>query len=336
MFGSFKFSVYFFLLLSLYSCTERKSRKLHQKENHSSDSIPKAKSFPLLASSFIDTIQQPDSSTTYLKTIESICRSMIQDQLDANRVESVSLYFEDLNSGRTFSIHPDITYAPASLLKLSVLLAYLKIEENQPDIRFREIPVYIVSDMQTNSDADENTPVTYSSNRGYSVDELCKNMISHSDNSATQSLLMYLDANYPGLLENLEKELEASIPANASNNENIIKAGHFAGMLRALYYGNYLRPDLAQRALEILCSSRYMQGFRKNIPSNTPIAHKFGIRYPREDHPEDFTQLHETGIIYLNKRPFILSVMTKGNGIPEQRKVIQEISGTLYQHLTQH
>jgi beta-lactamase class A len=53
--------------------------------------------------------------------------------------------------------------------------------------------------------------------------------------------------------------------------------------------------------------------------------HKFG-----EAGNQFEKQLHETGIIYLNSNPYLLSVMTKGKDNAQLSKLIGEISAAVY------
>ena len=66
------------------------------------------------------------------------------------------------------------------------------------------------------------------------------------------------------------------------------------------------------------------------MPSDIQIAHKFGERgIARVGKPEQ-KQLHDCGIVYYPKRPYLLCVMTRGEDFDKQARIIQDISKIVY------
>jgi hypothetical protein len=61
------------------------------------------------------------------------------------------------------------------------------------------------------------------------------------------------------------------------------------------------------------------------IPKDVVVARKFG-----EAFRSNKRELHESGIIYCNKRPYILIVMTKGANQINQVSFISAISETIF------
>jgi hypothetical protein len=60
------------------------------------------------------------------------------------------------------------------------------------------------------------------------------------------------------------------------------------------------------------------------------VAHKFGERESRDLQGNTSYQLHDCGVVYYPKRPFLLCVMTKGTDSDVLTKVIQDISQSIY------
>ncbi len=59
-----------------------------------------------------------------------------------------------------------------------------------------------------------------------------------------------------------------------------------------------------------------------------PIAHKFG-----ESGTPIEMQLHESAIVYLKNKPYLLTVMTKGKDNKTLSKLIGEISAVTYKNM---
>lgn len=63
----------------------------------------------------------------------------------------------------------------------------------------------------------------------------------------------------------------------------------------------------------------------QGLPENTKIAHKFG-----EMGDATTRQLHESGFIYINNTPYLLTIMTKGYDITKLPAVISELTKITY------
>jgi hypothetical protein len=56
----------------------------------------------------------------------------------------------------------------------------------------------------------------------------------------------------------------------------------------------------------------YNDGLKAGIPANIELAHKFGERGIIGMNGREQKQLHDCGIIYYPKHPYILCIMTRG------------------------
>jgi len=262
--------------------------------------------------------------------------SFFQVSLANVNIKGASLHFTDLTSQQSFSINGDLKFVPASLLKLPILIAIYKMEELRPGTLKKQISHFSTLHNEKNSNLIENEFFHYQQNKIYTVEEYLAVMIRYSDNDATSSLLNFLDSIQPGFLEKVEEELQASIPNTSTNVDDIVHVHHFATFLNVLYECKYLNPSNSNKALELLNTSRYPLGFRKKLPSSLPIAHKFGVRFTENNtNSKPSIQLHQVAIIYHPKRPFLLSVMTKGSNIEDLRTVLQEAAFLTYSYLDQ-
>lgn len=60
--------------------------------------------------------------------------ALIEEKKKLNWATHVSVYFRDLNNGLGFSIHDQEKFSPASMLKVPLLIAYLKWAEMNPEL----------------------------------------------------------------------------------------------------------------------------------------------------------------------------------------------------------
>jgi hypothetical protein len=94
---------------------------------------------------------------------------------------------------------------------------------------------------------------------------------------------------------------------------------------RVLFNASYLSKDSSEKALKLLSESTFTKGLVAGIPSGVSISHKFGERVMG-----DTRQLHDCGIVYLPKQPYLLCIMTRGKDFDQLAGVISEISKKVY------
>lgn len=226
---------------------------------------------------------------------------------------SVSVYVRDLNNGPWFSIDGDEKFIGASLLKIPVLIAYMRKAEMDPSILNSsfEYNKVLDSDVQYYKPSKE-----IQLGQKYTVNDLLNYMIINSDNNAA----IYLASS---LTDNEIKNVFSSVGLDSPvySTEYPVTTRSYAGFFRVLYNSSYLTKDYSEKALEILTKTDFREGLRKYIPSNILIANKFGIR---ED--QNLKQLHDCGIVYYPKHPYLICVMTKGDNFPNLSSVISNIS----------
>lgn len=248
--------------------------------------------------------------------------SFIEMQLQNGIVQEFSLYYRDLHDGPWFGINDDRAYNPASMMKVPVMIAWLKRAETDPGVLTRTM-IYDGVDM----DSRQNIRPKYmvSAGKSYTVEELLHYMVNYSDNNA--ALLLYNDLN----TEEINAVLDGTDVDNHINgNYNSITVHGYSGFFRILYNATYLNHDMSEKALSIL-SYEDFQGIAAGVPAGIMVASKFG-----EFNEEGFknrAQLHEFGIVYHPKHPYILGIMTIGNDLEKQREVLRDISRLIYQEV---
>lgn len=68
------------------------------------------------------------------KPLEETIEWYIQEKLSQKSAKNISVYYREIDSGRWFGVNENEMYTPASLYKVPIMIAYLKIAEKKPNI----------------------------------------------------------------------------------------------------------------------------------------------------------------------------------------------------------
>ena len=114
-----------------------------------------------------------------------------------------------------------------------------------------------------------------------------------------------------------------------------MSASQYSTFFRALYNGTYLPWGLSEQALGLLASTNFNNGLVSGVASSTIVAHKFGERTSQlQDGTFIGRELHDCGIVYYAANPYLLCVMTKGQGtFPQLAGVISTVSKLVYTYV---
>jgi len=266
----------------------------------------------------VGTESQSEWSNTLRKGIER----MVSLRAARGEVSRVSVFYQDLGTLDWVGVADDDLYDPASLLKVSLLVAYLKLAEADPAL--------LATDITYNQEfvADENTVPLPSG--VYGLQFLLERMIIHSDNVAYRALSTYLQQYATD--EQLQQVLENGdmlVGAVLSDGQSVTTVSDYAGVLRVLYSAMYLTNDASEYALELLSQSAFDVGLRAGVPDTITTANKFGFGGDPAD-PNDF-QLHDCGVVYDLLQPYILCIFTQSIGERESARIIRDISAYVYE-----
>lgn len=279
----------------------------------------------LNASLRCDTEYALDKSALVL--LQGLLGEYIDEQKGLGNVSVVSLYVRDLNNGPTLGINEQERFAPASLLKLPLLLTYLSLkEEYGPSLFSRtlsytppsEEPDQLIMPEQM---IEANTP--------YTIEELLRRMMIYSDNRAYLSLLDYLHQLFPDRDRLLETYIDLGVIDPEDLQDQTISTKLYSSIFTQLFHASYLRErSSSEWALHLMAESTFEDGLRAGVPDLVEVADKFGERYGFDD---GLKQLHDCGIVYFPENPYLLCVMTRGQDIEKLKTVIAGISSLVYQ-----
>jgi beta-lactamase class A len=253
-----------------------------------------------------------------------------QAEVAAGRASAISVYFRDLRNGPVFGINELATFAPASLLKLPLAIAFLNAEENLPGFIERRVTYSggLEPPVQTIP-----TKANVQAGHEYTLATLLRNTLEYSDNVSYLILRQYIrgiDGGEP-LFRQTYQEL-GIIPPDGMMDQTVNVQG-YASLLRQLYNATYLRPDLSELALSWLARSDFRDALVAGVPAGVAVAHKFGERAATDGSGRPLVEFHDCGIVYYPGNPYLLCVMTRGEELPELIEIVRGISQRVYEEV---
>ncbi len=252
--------------------------------------------------------------------------------LEDGKVTRASVFSRDMTTLQYIGINERNLYSPASLLKIPLMIAYLKYAETNPDIMKIELTYQGSEDLNRAEQLqtfDEKSSLQ--NGRAYTVENLIGRMIKYSDNNAAGLLLASIDQSF---LERTFLELGIKIPKeHANSTRDFVTASSFAAIFRTLYNSSYLSRESSEKALTLLSQTTFDQGIRSIIPPRTPVVEKYGERTVLDEIGKlELRELHECGLVYAQKKPFTFCVFTEGKNFDDMLSTLRDIEKALYKN----
>jgi len=249
--------------------------------------------------------QNPDEKQKSLWTkLESTI-----DETDRNLDGVLGVAIEDLNTGQKFLLRADSVFPQASSIKIAVLAelyhqAQLSAQGTSGKAKLTDLYTMRTADLVADSDIMGGlTPgVTQITNR-----DLATMMVAVSDNSATNVLIDRLGMeNINALLDSLGlhntrlRRKMMDVKAATEGRENISTPQEMLTLLEKIYQGKVLNKEMTADFFKML--SMHKDSFiPRDLPDGLQIANKPGeLEAVRND----------SGIVFLQNRPYIICVMT--------------------------
>jgi len=258
-----------------------------------------------------------------LLPIKAQVEAVINSYKNSGVVSTASVYLRQLNQGDWFAIGSNEKYNPGSLLKVPELITFMKMNEKRPGLLDKKI-TYTQAFVFTKHANYVSKSIEVG--KSYTIRELLYYMIAYSDNNATMLLNQQMDL---GIFSQVFVDL--GIPSPDLTKKDIpITAKEFSFFMRVLYNASYLNITDSEYCTELLSHSDFTMGMLSGLPKDLKIAHKFG-----EAGDSDSSYLSESGIIYVNNSPYLLTVMTKGKNPQALPSVIADVSKRVFELMNQ-
>lgn len=257
------------------------------------------------------------------------------EQIDRNLQGTMGVAVLDLTSGQQYLLHGDDVFPQASSIKITVL-AELYHQEQQAEQgtsgKQRLDDVYVVrkEDMVPDSDIMLGlTPgITHITNR-----DLATMMVAVSDNSACNVLIDRLGFdNINGLLKSLGlhntmlRRKMMDLKAASEGRENVATPREMMTLLEDIYQHKVFNKPLTDDFFKMLSTASGSNDKQSNmvrgIPEGVMVAEKPGeLEGVRAD----------SGVVFAQNRPFVLSVMTTYlSDEKDGAKAIENVARTVF------
>jgi beta-lactamase class A len=209
----------------------------------------------------------------------------------------------DLSDGHKYLLHANDVFPQASSIKICVL-AELYRQAQQGKLKLTDL--YTVNAADLVQDSDIMNGLTPGVTR-ITLRDLATMMVAVSDNSATNVLIDRVGMDNvnaflskQGLRDTRLRRKMMDLKAAGEGRENVSTPSEMLDLLQALYRGEILNQEMAADFFKVL--STHKESFiPRHLPDDLKIANKPGeLEGVRND----------SGVIFLDKRPYILCVMT--------------------------
>lgn len=246
------------------------------------------------------------------------------DALEKNgNVKRISVYFRNMDYGNWTGIGQDELYAPASLMKVPVYIAYLHASEGHPEVLTK---TYTLPTSDDNAAEFFKPTSPLKTGATYTVQQLLDAMITQSDNNAAK----VLTDNVPKA--DLADAFDVfGVESSADQSADSVSPSNYMRFFRILYNGSYLWKARSAAALDLLSKTTFDNGLVRGVPSGTTVAHKFGERTVQTaDGTVEKRELSDCGIVYYPRSPYGICVMAEGDDLNTLADAISSMSQIAY------
>ena len=200
----------------------------------------------------------PNESEDFF-TLKNEINTFIESKKSIGEISNASVYFRKLNDGSWMNINGNEGFHPGSLIKIPILLTYLKYAESNPSLLNKQIKYEkAFSNMPNQEYPDKMIQL----GKSYKANELLEAMIENSDNAATMLLIQNVNMNgFKKLFTDI------GLPEPPENDPNFsISAVDVSKFFRVLYSSTYLNTTGSEYALTLLSKSTFQIGIANAIP----------------------------------------------------------------------
>lgn len=243
----------------------------------------------------------------------------------AGMLQEVSVYLRSFEQGKWMAYNEDARYHPASLMKVALLISMLKSAEVQPGLLQQRL-VYVAPPEGTIQPQYYSFP-SIEPGKEYTIAQLLEYMIVYSDNHATWLLASRLNPqSTPKLFADIG--LDVLVEDKERFTMSVTEMGT---LFKVIFNSSYLSPESSEYAARLMSRCAFAEGFRKGLPPNVRLWHKFG-EWRYTGHPYE---LHEAGVFYVEGAPYLVVIMTRGTNTDQQAQSIALLTQTIYRYVLQ-
>jgi beta-lactamase class A len=248
-------------------------------------------------------------------------RDSIQNFIDKHKgidFEDASVHLLKQNSGEWIGINYDKPYPSKGYLRIAVLISFLKMSENHPEI----LNTKVLFDLKSNA----NYPLlSLQTGRTYSVRDLLGKMMLTQDTTPKFLLIPLLDKS---VIIDLYDGLGLGKP-DFVNQKFPITASGYSKLLNVIYNGRFLSETNAEYALKLLSNNNERVGLLKMLPEKSKVIHKMSTRFEN-----NLYEIRETGIIYCNDDAYLLTIFINGKNKDKLENACGDLGKLVYDEIS--
>jgi beta-lactamase class A len=273
-----------------------------------------------------------ESAFPELVPLRDTLANIISTKQQAGLVTNASVYVRTLRGARWVQVNGAAQYAPASLLKVFVMMAYFKETDDTNNAAFLDKQLVFEGSTNPSTDMPGEVIPHLQNGKRYATREIIKQMIVYSDNDALNTLVDSFDSTTLHDFEEIFGDLNIPSPTTVKETSlNFMDVVHYSMVFRVLFGSTYLSRQYSEDALALLAQAQYKDGIVRGVPAGTAVAHKFGVAQDTTTTPgTTVDELHDCGIVYYPGHPYLFCVMTSGGTYADLQKTINELSGAAY------
>lgn len=234
----------------------------------------------------------------------------------------IGVYYENLTTGERFSFRGEELYEAASVIKLPVYAALMRLAA-QGKVDMKEELLCREEDKLPSCGALS----LLEGERYVDIQSLCNVMIALSDNTATNLLLRrfglsFLNEQFRelGLEKTHLERLLFDAEGSKRGLENRIVPREIGGLLAQIAKGEFVSPTVSERMVALLRRQQIKHKIPGYLPRGTAVAHKTG---------EDSGITNDVGIVFA-KQPFVLCFAANGTDVPAAERCLRQLSLDLF------
>lgn len=256
--------------------------------------------------------------------LQSELEEYVNDELRSGRAEDIAVYVKNLNSGKEYGVNENEIFTPASLLKVPLMMAYLKEAEIHPELLQHETTL-----TQSLKDTTKGLLVypeiknPMKVGEKYTVEDLLTRLIKDSDNVASAILENFIPK------ENLIETMETVLNQKYEDNFRI-SPKTYSLVFESLYGQKYLNAQASEAGLQYATDTNFNAGLVSGVPKNIKVAHKYGII--ERNNGQDIG-LNDCGLVR-SQDPYVICVMTTGHNVKVLENIISKISEVVYHEMS--
>lgn len=314
-----------FIVISSISLWFLIGENLPSKEIHEEESSIRQSGY-----TFINPLLECENNTSFAKQkyipFEKTIINRISDEIEKTYSgTTIAIYFRNLNNGPWFWIHENEEFIPASLMKVTLMISYLKWSEEEPALMEKRTKVTSIVWLNQLIPPEKKLEI----GKEYTVRELLYYLIAYSDNTASTILFNNISSERQ---DKTFSELSIPIPDQDPNYSLTVK--EYASFFRILYNASYLSKKSSEEGLSLLSQSGFKDGIVSSLPKDIVVAHKFGEREKKNEDGKIINQLHDCGIVYYPEYPYLLCVMTRWeSSLTDLSTIIWKTSSIIFEEI---